>query len=89
MQPAVPKFDGYHDHWSMLMENLLRSKEYRSIVEGGVPVTTETTTTEQIKVVEDAKLKNLKTENYLFQSIDRGSMERILDKDTTKGFGTP
>jgi len=25
---SIPKFDGDYDHWSMVMENLLRSKEY-------------------------------------------------------------
>jgi len=25
--PCVPKFDGDYDHWSLLMENLLRSKD--------------------------------------------------------------
>ena len=33
MQPAIPKFDGYYDHWAMLMENLLRSEEYWDLVE--------------------------------------------------------
>ena len=33
VQPAIPRFDGYYDHWSMLMENVLRSKEYWSVVE--------------------------------------------------------
>jgi len=28
VQPAIPRFDGYYDHWSMLIENFLRSKEY-------------------------------------------------------------
>nr|DAD24124.1 TPA_asm: hypothetical protein HUJ06_025587 [Nelumbo nucifera] len=28
VQPAIPRFDGHYDHWSMLMENFLRSKEY-------------------------------------------------------------
>ena len=28
VQPAIPKFDGHYDHWSMLMENFIRSKEY-------------------------------------------------------------
>jgi hypothetical protein len=28
MQAAIPKFDGHYDHWAMLMENFLRSKEY-------------------------------------------------------------
>ena len=32
-QPSIPKFEGNYDHQSMLMENLLRSKEYWSIVE--------------------------------------------------------
>ncbi|KAJ1412935.1 retrovirus-related Pol polyprotein from transposon TNT 1-94 [Sesbania bispinosa] len=36
VQAAIPKFDGHYDHWSMLMENLLRSKEYWSLVEEGV-----------------------------------------------------
>jgi hypothetical protein len=37
VQPAIPRFDGHYDHWSMLMENLLRSKEYWSLVESGIP----------------------------------------------------
>jgi len=28
VQAAIPKFDGHYDHWAMLMENFLRSKEY-------------------------------------------------------------
>ncbi|XP_071933434.1 uncharacterized protein [Coffea arabica] len=36
IQPAVPRFDGYYDHWAMLMENFLRSKEYWIVVENGV-----------------------------------------------------
>lgn len=34
-QPSIPKFDGNYDHWSLLMENLLRSKEYWSVVKEG------------------------------------------------------
>ncbi|GKV42713.1 hypothetical protein SLEP1_g50091 [Rubroshorea leprosula] len=36
VQPAIPRFDGHYDHWSMLMENFLRSKEYWNVVEFGV-----------------------------------------------------
>ncbi|KAK6943402.1 hypothetical protein RJ641_024504 [Dillenia turbinata] len=36
VQPAIPRFDGHYDHWSMLMENFLRSKEYWHVVENGV-----------------------------------------------------
>jgi len=28
VQPVIPRCDGHYDHWSMLMENFLRSKEY-------------------------------------------------------------
>lgn len=38
VQPAIPRFDGHYDHWSLLMENHLRSKEYWSIVESEIPI---------------------------------------------------
>ena len=41
VQPAIPKFDGHYDHWSMLMENFLHSKEYWSLIENGIPATVE------------------------------------------------
>ena len=36
VQPAIPKFDGHYDHWAMLMENFLRSKEYWDLIENGI-----------------------------------------------------
>lgn len=36
------------------------------------------------KMVEEAKLKDLKVKNYLFQAIDRQILETILDKGTLK-----
>jgi hypothetical protein len=36
MQTSIPRFDGHYDHWAMLMENLLRSKEYLTLIENGV-----------------------------------------------------
>ena len=41
VQPAIPKFDDHYDHWSMLMETFLHSKEYWSLVENGIPVAAE------------------------------------------------
>lgn len=32
---AIPKFDIDFEHWSMLMENLLRSKEWWDLIERG------------------------------------------------------
>jgi hypothetical protein len=42
MQAAIPRFDGHYDHWSMLMENFLRSKEYWLIIESGIEEPTTT-----------------------------------------------
>lgn len=38
----------------------------------------------QLKALEDQKLKDLKTKNYLFQEIDQTILETILKKDTVK-----
>ena len=40
-QPTIPKFGAHYDHWSMLMENFLRSKEYWSLVETRIPTAAE------------------------------------------------
>ena len=32
---CVPKFDGDYEHWSLVMENLLRFKEYWSAIQSG------------------------------------------------------
>ncbi|XP_047148976.1 uncharacterized protein LOC124821163 [Vigna umbellata] len=37
VQPAISKFDGHYDFWTMTMENFLRSKELWSLVEVGIP----------------------------------------------------
>jgi hypothetical protein len=83
-QPAIPKFDGYYEHWAMLMENLLRSKEYWSLIENGVVVAPANATPEQIRSANDSKLRDLKVKNYLFQSIDRAILETILVRDSAK-----
>jgi hypothetical protein len=86
LQPSIPKFDGHYDHWSMLMENLLRSKEYWSLIEEGVFVPPAGATPDQIKRGEESKLKDLKAKNYLFQAIDRSILETILNKDSSKNI---
>ena len=86
VQPAIPKFDGHYDHWSMLMENFLRSKEYWGLIKSGIPTAAEGVepTKGQKKAIDDLRLKDLKTKNYLFQAIDRSILETILNKDTAK-----
>ncbi|KAF8369322.1 hypothetical protein HHK36_032661 [Tetracentron sinense] len=83
---AIPRFDGHYDHWSMLMENFLRSKEYWTVVVSGVaePAEGAVQTDAQKTELEGMKLKDLKAKNYLFQAIDRSILETILCKDTAK-----
>lgn len=84
--PCVPKFDGDYDHWSMLMENLLKSKEYWSVIEPGFEnlSSIEAPTPAQQKAFDEAKLKDLKAKNYLFQSIDKITLKTITQKETAK-----
>lgn len=86
VQPAIPRFDGHYDFWSMTMENFLRSRELWSLVEEGIPVVAVGTPTSeaQRRGVEEANLKDLKVKNFLFQAIDREFLETILDKSTSK-----
>lgn len=88
VQQAIPKFDGHYDHWCMLMENFLPSKEYWSIIEDGIPAAVEGTqlSEAQKRAIDDARLKDMKAKNYLFQAIDRSILETILNNETSKSI---
>jgi len=88
VQPATPRFVGHYDHWSMLMENFLCSKEYWHVVETGISAAADNVdlSDEQRKEVAEQRLKDLRAKNYLFQAIDRSILETILDKETSKGI---
>jgi hypothetical protein len=88
VQLAIPRFDGHYDHWAMLMENFLRSKEYWESIENGIPATVDgiEPTKAQRKSNDDQKLKDLKVKNYLFQAIDMTIIETILNKETVKAI---
>ncbi|XP_076943175.1 uncharacterized protein LOC143613323 [Bidens hawaiensis] len=83
---TVPKFDSDYDHWSMVMETLLRSKEYWRVVEDGYTVIRpgEQATATQQKNFEENRLKDLKACNYLFQSIDKSILRTMTEKKTAK-----
>jgi hypothetical protein len=86
VQPSIPRFDGHYDHWSMLMENFLRSKKFWGLVEIGYdePASGLVQTDAQRKKMDELKLKDLKVKNYLFQALDRTVLDTILKKDTAK-----
>jgi hypothetical protein len=83
-RPSIPKFDGHYDHWALVMENLLRSKELWDLIETGVTVAPADATAEQQQSAAASRLKDLKVKNYLFQSIDRTILETILTRNTAK-----
>jgi hypothetical protein len=68
----------------MMMENLLRSKEYWHLVEVGITAAPANPTGEQLQAENASKLLDLKVKNYLFQAIDRTIMETILNRTTAK-----
>lgn len=84
--PSVPLFDGDYDHWSLVMENLLRSKEYWCVIDPGYEHLRNLAAPDQVqqKSLEEAKLKDLKAKNYLFQSIDKTILKTITQKETAK-----
>ncbi|KAI5423424.1 hypothetical protein KIW84_046396 [Lathyrus oleraceus] len=42
VQPVIPKFDGFYEHWAKLMENFLSSKEMWNLVEDGIAIVNKT-----------------------------------------------
>ena len=66
MQPSIPRFDAHYDHWSMVMENFMRSKEFWGLVETGYLESTSGSvqTDGQRKKIDELKLKDLKVKNY-------------------------
>ena len=82
----IPHFDGHYDHWSELMENLLRAKGLWSLVEEGViePAAGVEITAAQQKSLSELKMKDHQVKHYLFQAMDRVVFEQILDRKTSK-----
>lgn len=84
VQPTIPRFDGHYDHWSMMMENFLRSKELWVVVDTAIAEPTVEMPADQRTRLEGLKLKNLKVKKYFFQAIDRSVLVTILSKDSSK-----
>ena len=70
----IPHFDGHYDHWSELMENLLKAKDLWSLVENGFS-----------EPVEGTKLTATQQE-YLEQILDRRTSKIVWDSMKRK-FG--
>ncbi|KAJ1390896.1 gag-polypeptide of LTR copia-type [Sesbania bispinosa] len=57
-----------------------------SVIESGIqePKENESFSAAQQKALDEAKLKDLKAKNYLFQAIDKSILKTIPQKETTK-----
>ena len=87
LSAKIPHFDGLHyDHWSELMENLLRAKGLWSMIEIGYqePIETAVLTEEQLELLQNSKTNDHKVKHYLFRAIHRLVFEEILDRRTSK-----
>ena len=82
----ISHFDRHYDHWSELMENLLKAKGLWSVAKIGFSEPDEGTivTEAQKGHLDDARLKDHQLKHYLFQTIDRTVFEQILDHRTEK-----
>ncbi|KAI5414150.1 hypothetical protein KIW84_058335 [Lathyrus oleraceus] len=94
VQPVILMFDGHYDHWFMLMENFLRSKEYWSLVQTGVPDAAKGVelTAVQQKSIADQKLKDLKSSLLVHEQRMNGhggdeQALKVAYDDRTGGIG--
>ncbi|GJY62081.1 hypothetical protein Tco_0462738 [Tanacetum coccineum] len=86
--PCVPKFDGDYGHWRLIMENLLRSKEYWCVIKPGKSILKTITQKETAKQLwESMKVKyqgnaRLRRE---FGTLEMKTGESVTDS-TLEGF---
>nr|GEV47692.1 retrovirus-related Pol polyprotein from transposon TNT 1-94 [Tanacetum cinerariifolium] len=82
----VPVFDGHYEHWSELMENLLRAKQVWNLIDPGIrePTVGIAQSEAEKKKLEELRVKDLQVKHYLYQAIDRVTFEQILDRKTSK-----
>ncbi|KAJ9538614.1 hypothetical protein OSB04_031347 [Centaurea solstitialis] len=76
---SIPKFYGDYEHWKMLMENLLRSKEWWHLIEPGyVEPAAGTRETEAKKAArEQLKLKDLKKKYQGHARVQRAQLQAL------------
>ncbi|XP_076898416.1 uncharacterized protein LOC143551974 [Bidens hawaiensis] len=82
----IPLFDGHYEHWSEMMENLLRAKQLWNLVDPGIiePAVGIAQSDAQRKRLEELRTKDLQVKHYLYQAIDRTTFEQILDRTSSK-----
>jgi hypothetical protein len=84
----IPVFDGHYEHWSEMMENLMRAKQLWNLIDPGIrePAVGIVQSEAQIKKLEELRMKDMKVKHYLYQAIDRVVFEQIMDRSTSKAI---
>nr|GEX96296.1 hypothetical protein [Tanacetum cinerariifolium] len=82
----VPVFDGHYEHWSEMMENLLRAKQVWNLIDPEIrePAVGIAQSDGEKKKLEELRIKDLQVKHYLYQAIDRVTFEQIMDRKTSK-----
>nr|GEV18452.1 hypothetical protein [Tanacetum cinerariifolium] len=82
----VPVFDGHYEHWSEMIENLLRAKQLWHLIDPGIkePAVGVAHSEGEKKKLEELRMIDLQVKHYLYQTIDRVTFEQILDRKTSK-----
>ena len=91
VQPTIPRFDGHYDHWNMLMENFLRSKEYWHVVSEGItePTDNATMTQAQRTELDGQRLKDLRQRIIFSKQLIAQSWKPFFAKTLRNIFGIP
>nr|GFA76966.1 hypothetical protein [Tanacetum cinerariifolium] len=84
----VPIFDGHYEHWSEMMENLLRAKQAWNLIDPGIrePAVGVAQSEGEKKKLEELRVKDMQVKHYLYQAIDKVTFEQILDRKTSKAI---
>nr|GEV73397.1 putative RNA-directed DNA polymerase [Tanacetum cinerariifolium] len=84
----VPIFEGHYEHWSEMMENLLRAKQVWNLIDPGIrePAVGIAQSEGEKKKLEELRVKDMQVKHYLYQAIDRVTFEHILDQKTSKAI---
>ena len=86
----IPHFDGYYDHWSELIENLLREKGLWNLVEIGFeePRAGTNLTEAQRAQLEDARIKDHKSSIICSKQLIELSLNKSWIVAQSRSFGT-
>ena len=87
----IPHFDGHYDHWSELMENLLRAKGLWKLIENGFKEPTDQTllTEAQKAQQKTSKPKIIKSSTTCIKQLTGMCLNKSWTRAHPRSCGTP